>query len=502
MSDMWDKMNEIENEEPRETPQAEEPVQEPPTPPVAEDTPVTEPVSQPVTPSEPPLNGWSSDGSYRYVPPRNEPPVTPPQPPVGGPAQPPHNPFAGGYNPYPGSNAYGWQQPTGGQKPPKKKGGWIAVVAVLGALAVVASLVMVVYGALSMVDNDNTPTTSTTDSQVDTGNSNVPSLEISQWDDNDGGLSYKEIVNRNMNSTVVLTAYTQTANFNFGESSLVEAGGASGIVMSADGYVITNWHCVINEDTGKPYDRIDVTTYDGKTYEGAEVVGSDESTDLAVIKIKATGLTAAQFGDSAALSVGDRVAALGNAAGLSWTATFGYVSGLARDVYDDTGYAIKCLQVDAAINYGNSGGPLLNNQGLVVGINSAKIAATGYEGLGFSIPINEAKVVIDSLLKFGYVKGRVALGITGQTVSSGMYKGFLISTVEKGSCLEGTNAQAGDLIVAVDNTTVEDYGTLRSALAKHKVGDKVTLTLLRSDRRTGQVSSFKVTATLKEQGAR
>lgn len=99
---------------------------------------------------------------------------------------------------------------------------------------------------------------------------------------------------------------------------------------------------------------------------------------------------------------------------LSWSATQGIVSALARDVYDDTGYAIKCLQIDAAINFGNSGGPLLNNQGLVVGINSAKIVKTGYENLAFSIPINEAKTIIDSLMKYGYVQGRVALGITGR----------------------------------------------------------------------------------------
>jgi len=138
-------------------------------------------------------------------------------------------------------------------------------------------------------------------------------------------------------------------------------------------------------------------------------------------------------------------------------------------------------------------------QGLVVGINSAKIAATGYEGLGFSIPINEAKVIIDSLMKYGYVKGRVALGITGDTVDSGIYKGFMIATIEKGSCLEGTQAQVGDLIVEVDGVTVTDYGTLRAQLAKHKVGDKVTLKMLRSDPRTGQVTSLSVTATLKEQ---
>ena len=154
-----------------------------------------------------------------------------------------------------------------------------------------------------------------------------------------------------------------------------------------------------------------------------------------------------------------------------------------------------------AINSGNSGGPLLNKFGQVVGINSAKIAASGYEGLGFSIPINEAKVIIDSLLKYGYVKGRVSLGIRGQTTDNGFYRGFMIVEILEGSCLEGTGAQVYDLIVAVDDVTVTDYGTLRSEMARHQVGDKVKLKLLRSNQRTGEVTTHYVTVTLKEQTA-
>ncbi len=471
---------------------ASEPTAEPPVAPASEPTPVTEPEQpapvpeQPTQPVTPPYNGWSSDGSYRYVPPRTEQPSQPTPPPT-----------------YPSGNVYGDHAYRGvptppAPQPPKKKGnGWLVALAIICAVAVVASVVFLGLGLIS--DNDVQPNTSNADGGTsEVVNKDAPTLEITDWDDNDGGLSNKEIVNRNFNATVVITTYVENGSYNFGESALSEAGGASGIIMSADGYIITNWHCVINEDTGKPYERVDVTTYDGKTYEDAEVIGADESTDLAVIKINASGLTVAQFGDSASLAVGDRVVALGNAAGLSWTATFGYISALARDVYDDTGYAIKCLQVDAAINPGNSGGPLLNNQGLVVGINSAKIAATGYEGLGFSIPINEAKSVLDALLKYGYVKGRVALGVMGQTVSSGMYNGFLITSIEKGSCFEGTDAAAGDLIVAVDDVDVTDYGSLRSELAKHKVGDQVTIKLLRSNR-NGRVTSFTVKVTLKEQ---
>ena len=522
------------------------------------ETPVTP--AEPETPSAPsndgvsaPFNGWSSDGSYRYVPTRPEQPApeqpTPPAPkqpvapqptpryqsPVYGngnsynnpgyptanggyvPPQAPQSPYTppvnNGYTP-PVSNGYtspvsGYTtNPNGGYMPPqpprqpKKKGnGWIVAIAIVAALGVIGSIVCLGLAAMGYVDSGSSePTSSQSKSDTDDKeNKDAPTLSVSDWDDDDGGLSTREVVNRNLDSTVVLTIYTQSTSFRFGESTLTESGSASGIVMTKDGYIITNWHCVTDENTGEPYDRIDVTLYDGTVYEGAEVIGADESTDLAVIKVKAKNLTPAEFGKSSELAVGDRIVALGNAAGLSWTATQGIVSALARDVYDDTGYAIPCLQVDAAINFGNSGGPLLNKQGLVVGINSAKIAASGYEGLGFSIPIDEAKVIIDSLLKYGRVKGRVAIGITGQTVSSGIYEGFLIATVEDYSPLKNTDAAPGDLIVAVDDVKVTDYSDLRSEIAKHKVGDRVTLTLLRSDGRTGRVSSFEVTTTLIEQ---
>lgn len=188
--------------------------------------------------------------------------------------------------------------------------------------------------------------------------------------------------------------------------------------------------------------------------------------------------------------------ALGNAGGLEWSASQGIISGLARDVYEDTGYSIKCLQTDAAINPGNSGGPLLNNQGQVIAVNSAKIGGEDYEGLGFSIPINEAKVIIDDLAKYGYVKGRVMLGITGSQVDQPGYEGFLIRSIEEGSCLAGTKAQAGDIITHVNGVRVETYAAMRSELTKYKVGETITLTLMRVDQR--QNVSFDVQCTLGE----
>ncbi len=492
MPDMWDK-------DPKDLPET----------PVENNTSAEQ--EAPAAPSQPAdsFGGFSPDGSYRYVPPREE-----QAPPVYGPYSQPANAQP--------------SQPVPPPAPKKSKDrGWVVVVAILAALAVLISGMSFAFLWIDRETNDNeteTEKTSQSDKNTDNKkpsegdkddekepNENAPSVEqrpASKPEDidpnedyiyGDGGLSTETIVSKNYDSTVVLTMFMETSQHFFGESNLQEVGAASGIVWSEDGYIITNCHCVIDESSGEKFDRIDVTMYDGTVYEDVEVIGADEATDLAVIKVDATGLTPAEFGDSDELAVGSRVVALGNAAGLSWTATQGIVSAKARDVYEDTGYAIQCLQVDVAINSGNSGGPLLNKYGQVIAINSAKIAASGYEGLGFSIPINEAKVVLESLAKYGFVKGRVALGITGQTVDNGFYRGFMIIEIVEGSCLEGTDAEEYDLIVAVDDVKVVDYGSLRAELAKHKVGDVVTLKLLRSNQRTGEVTTHYVEVTLQEQ---
>lgn len=441
-------------------------------------------------------NQVDSDGSFQYVPPHN---IT--------------------------------VQPSASQ--PHKDGkerGWIVIVAILAALAVLISGMTFAFDLadrLMIKDKSSTgepaasDSTATTTTTKPVGSNNAPDqlqqnappvTENPDAEDDaycDNGYTTEYIVNKNYNSTVVLTMYTNMDSLPYyGGGGLQEVGAASGIVWTADGYIITNCHCVIDEDTGKKYDRIDVTTYDGTVYKNAQVIGADESTDLAVIKVDATDLKPAEFGDSDQLAVGSRVVALGNAAGLSWTATQGILSAKARDVYEDTGYAIQCLQVDVAINSGNSGGPLLNKFGQVVGINSVKIAASGYEGLGFSIPINEAKPVLESLAKNGYVTGRVSLGISGDTYDDGFYQGFGIVSIDDATGWEGGNVEQWEynryegkltLIVAVNDVKVVDYGTLRAELAKYKVGDTVTLKLLHFDQASYEVTTHYVKVTLKEQ---
>ncbi len=500
----------------------------PPVAPVAEPAPVQQTPVVPETPiapqapAQPQVTDWRAN-PYTTAQPVQETPAqpepTPVQPPVE-PAQPPayeagwyrsgpmhadntapqEDTANGGATPPPPPSYY--SQPTPPQPPKRKRhNGPVVALAVIGSIAAVAMIILIISAVIGTVNTDTPPLSNTEEEEII--NNDAPTVNITDWADDDGGLSATEIIDANMDSTVVINVYQmQVPNslnqYGFGSETLTQVGEATGIVMTKDGYIITNWHVVINEETGEAYDQIEVVTNDGTKHENAKVIGADQSTDLAVIKIKADDLSVAEFGDSSKLVMGARVVTLGNAGGLHWSASQGIISGLARDVYEDTGYSIKCLQTDAAINPGNSGGPLLNNNGQVVGINSAKIAANGYEGLGFSIPINEAKAIIDDLIKYGYVRGRVELGITGYSIASNGYYGFVIRSIEEGSMLEDTRARIGDLITAIDGVKIDGYGALRSELAKHSAGDTVTLSLLRLDSRTGEETKFEVTCKLKE----
>ena len=289
------------------------------------------------------------------------------------------------------------------------------------------------------------------------------------------------------------TAYT-AGNFQSGDkgSSVSPASEGSGIIATSDGYIITNAHVVDGASSLK------VILSTGKTYQ-AKLIGSDSVTDLAVVKIDASGLTAAGFGSSGDLQVADQVMAVGNPGGLELnsTVTIGYVSALNRDITNsETGYTMKCIQTDAAINPGNSGGALVNMKGQVVGINSSKIVATGYEGLGFAIPIDEAQPIISDLKQYGYVKDRAVLGISGQFIDSmtsrfcGLPEGLYVSSIAS-AAVTSAGIQKGDVITKIDNTAVTSLNVISSAIAKKKPGDTVSLSVSRS--LTGQT----FTATVK-----
>lgn len=275
------------------------------------------------------------------------------------------------------------------------------------------------------------------------------------------------------------------------DSSLSPTSEGSGIIASSDGYIITNAHVVSGASSLK------VILSTGAKYK-AKLIGSDSVTDLALIKIDATGLTAAEFGDSGSLQVADTVMAVGNPGGveLNSTVTVGYVSALNRPITNsETGYITKCIQTDAAINPGNSGGALVNMKGQVVGINSSKIAATGYEGLGFAIPINTVQPIISQLKQYGYVKDRAVLGITGGIIDKldsyryGMPTGFYINSITS-SKVTSAGIQKGDVITKIDNTSVTSSNSLSSYIASKKPGDTVKLSVTRPS--TGQTFTASV----------
>ncbi|MCL2487864.1 MAG: trypsin-like peptidase domain-containing protein [Oscillospiraceae bacterium] len=459
-------------------PQNSEP-QPAPEPPASSQPPVPEQYTAAAAPAprhtQPPqqqttyTGGWQTPSPPQYIPPQYmQPQQMPPQP-----------------SPY-SNNPYGWQYtpqqkqspqqayPQSSQKPLKpKRSGMLVFLAVVGILC---TLSLVVAGALLA---DNSSSGSNAGSQTNSPSENAPSIVT--LDPAKEGMHTRDIVKANLDSTVVITMYDQVSSmFGGGTGAEQVVGGASGIVWTEDGYIITNAHVVYNDNVNPPriYKRIMVKLYDETEYE-AKVVGYDTNTDLAVIKIEPEKkLDVAQMGDSAQLELGDKVVALGNNSGLDWSVTEGIVSGLNRDVYEETRYNIKCIQTDAAINPGNSGGPLLNSSGQVVGINSSKIMATGYEGLGFSIPINEAKKILEDLVKFNYVKGRVKLGITGRTFNQVGMEGFRIESIDPDSSLTATRARAGDIITHVNEIRVRNYTEMSAELIKYSVGDVITLSLI------------------------
>lgn len=289
-------------------------------------------------------------------------------------------------------------------------------------------------------------------------------------------LSAQEAYNRVVNSTVLVKVSFVDANGNQGE------GTGSGVIATEDGYIITNSHVV--QDSRNV--NVQIITYDGSEYSGM-VVGYDRTTDLAIVKINASGLQPATFGAAAEMGVGEQVITIGNPGGedFSFSMTGGYISGLNRHVGSYSSAGMTYIQTDAAINPGNSGGALVNLYGQVVGINSSKIVADEYEGMGFAIPVDKAQTIIGDLMSGGYVTGRVRLGISGRDVTDaqvynyGVPYGFIIVNVDEDSSFAGSGVQAGDIITAVDGEEVRNLTQLSNKLLEYAPGDTVTVTLYR-----------------------
>ena len=292
-------------------------------------------------------------------------------------------------------------------------------------------------------------------------------------------LSIQEIIARNENSVVAIS--TETVQTDFWAGQYVTQGAGSGVVYSEDGYIITNNHVIAGAS------NIKVTLHDGTEYD-ATLVATDQLTDVAVIKIDATGLPAVQFGSMDDLNVGDAVVAIGNPLGtLSGTATEGIVSALEREITID-GKQMTLIQTSASINPGNSGGGLFDQYGNLIGIVVAKSSGSDVEGLGFAIPCDKVASVAKSLIENGYVEGRPQAGITIVDLTdanAAMRAGVTITGVYI-SDVTGKNAkkaglQKGDLIYYLDDAKITSSAQLVGLIQKHEVGDVVTFTVVRDN---------------------
>ncbi len=385
---------------------------------------------------------------------------------------------------------------TGNTVPPKRGGGLLAVVLVaavlLGSLVAIGATENASQpgetteasadtsqnsGSLSGSSEPNTEPTAPTDGDTNKEQKNTEALTISPTPKpvanptQEDGLSLQEIYQKVNPSTVSITA-----------ASASETNYGCGIIMTDSGYIITNCHVIEGARA------LSVTLHDGNVYE-ATLVGKDVASDLAVLRIFAENLAAAEFGDSGQVQVGDIAVAIGDPLGLELrgTMTSGIISAINRDLTIE-GRTMTLLQTTAALNEGNSGGPLINCYGQVVGINTLKVGSSyrsEVEGLGFAIPIDTAKEIIDQLIAVGYVPGRASLGVE-TTVFDNPYRfyydlpeGLYVAYVEPGSHAWERGLRGGDTIISIGGEEVKSKEDLNAILAKYTAGDEVAIIVYR-----------------------
>ncbi len=303
-------------------------------------------------------------------------------------------------------------------------------------------------------------------------------------------------ISKQVGPSVVGIKVTYKAQTFFGSTEA--EGEGSGIVYSKEGYIITNYHVV--EEAIKSKDaKVEVLLASGDTL-AATVIGGDAVTDIAVVKVEAGKLTAAEFGDSDGVEVGELAVAIGNPLGQEFagSVTVGYISAVNRTMTTE-GTTYNLIQTDAAINSGNSGGPLVSSSGKVIGINTAKIAATGVEGMGFSIPINEALPIVEELITNKKI-ARPYIGIGGVEIDEDDAKrydlvpGVYVQTVDIKSAAEEAGIRRGDVIVEVEGTKVASVAEINVIKNKKKVGDRISVKLYRD----GEYKTVTVTLALAE----
>lgn len=373
---------------------------------------------------------------------------------------------------------------------------------VVGCSVVIGTCFGVPSIRTKLIGNNGTSSISTTNNNSTQSDGYVKQIALSKYSDTAVYAANKilpSIVGINIEYTV-----NTTSIFGRGGSSTATASG-SGIIISDDGYILTNNHVVSSGSSESNYyyqiseaTKVTVSLFGDETQYEAKIVGQDAQTDLAVIKIEKGGLTKAEFADSDDVKVGEFAMAVGNPVNMSSTVTTGIVSAVNREITDSDGKTYKCIQTDAAINSGNSGGALVNSEGNVIGINTLKLSGTGIEGIGFAIPINSTTDITSQLIQYSKVK-RPYIGISGIDLDEATAKrynlviGVYIKSVEDFSSAEKGGLKAGDVIIEAEGKTIKTMDELNEIKNAHQIGDEIRLKINREG------SEKEITLTLGEQ---
>ena len=353
---------------------------------------------------------------------------------------------------------------------------------VIGAVLVVGTCFGVPQIRENLFKTEVVTTANAGTNSSSTSDPNLNLVSLSNYEDTSISVANKIL------PSIVGIEIKYSVNSIFGQSGSAEASG-SGIIISEDGYILTNNHVVSSSSENSFYQitqatQINVYLYNDSTAYPATIVGQDELTDIAVIKIDKTGLTPAELGDSDSVQVGAFAMAVGNPLGMQSSITCGNISAINRELTDSDGKTGTYIQTDAAINSGNSGGALVNSQGQVIGINTLKLSATGVEGMGFAIPINSVKDIYSQLIQYNKVK-RPYIGLTGIDVDEQKSKyynipqGIYVQSVENFSPAEKAGFKIGDVIIQIDGQDVKNMDELNEIKFKHNIGDTITLKIIR-----------------------
>lgn len=381
------------------------------------------------------------------------------------------------------------------------------VAGVLGSFIIVGTCLSVPVIREAIVDNFFSQESSSEEKTennveekiIDTTSSSNTAVSVSGYSDTSIAVANKvlpSVVGIKVTYSVSSPYYSY-----YGMNSQTATATGSGVIISDDGYILTNNHVVASTGSTSYYQvshatDISVTLYNDETEYKATIVGTDEQTDLAVLKIDKTGLTAAELGDSSKVKVGEFAMAIGNPLNMPSTVTTGIISATGRKITSDN-ITYTVIQTDAAINSGNSGGALINAEGKVIGINTLKLSGSGIEGIGFAIPINDTVNVYQELITNGKVS-RPSIGIAGRDLDETIAKanklpeGVYVVSVEEFSAAEKAGLKTGDVIVGIDGKEVKTMTGLNNQKNTHKVGDEVKLKLIRDGK------ELEVTVTLGE----